>query len=122
LEALRRMRTDMGAGFDIVAVSWPGDRGIEVQTCLPDCWRVELVELSRGEILDIVRQVGVEGSEELQAVLVNQAHGRPGLAVTLALMAISGHVRNVANGDALFNRTQVISRNMAGDQSSTVLA
>lgn len=96
---LRQLRREMDAEFDIVAVSWPGQQA-EVAAALVGSSTFEVRELDRDQILQIIKEVGV-GSREMQALLVNQSLGRAGLAVTLAHAYISGHVREVAAGDAL---------------------
>ena len=55
----------------------------------------------RKQILSIIKEVGVEGPVDLQRHLVNQAHGRAGLAVTLARACVAGDVLGAVSGDAL---------------------
>lgn len=100
IAVLRRLRREMDAEFDIVAVSWPGQQA-EVAAALVGSQTFDVRELDRDQILEIVKEVGIAGPRELQALLVNQSLGRAGLAVTLAHACISGHVREVATGDAL---------------------
>lgn len=97
---LRQLRREMDAEFDIVAVSWPGQQA-EVAAALVGSQTFDVRELERDQILQIIKEVGVTDSREMQALLVNQSLGRAGLAVTLAHAYISGHVREVAAGDAL---------------------
>jgi hypothetical protein len=95
---LRKMDTDFG----IVAVSWPGARG-EIAGALPGAATLEIRELDRDQILQVVREVGIDGPRNLQALLVNQSLGRAGLAVTLAYACTMGGVGSVATGDALLS-------------------
>ena len=97
---IRRLRMEMDANFGIVAVTWPGQVPA-VSTALEDAVRVDVEELDRDQILSIIKEVGVEGPVELQHRLVDQAHGRAGLAVTLARACVTGKVREVVSGDAL---------------------
>ena len=97
---IRRLRMEMDADFSIVAVTWPGQVPA-VSTLLEDAVHVDVKELDRDQILSIIKEVGVEGSVELQRRLVDQAHGRAGLAVTLAWACVTGKVREVVSGDAL---------------------
>lgn len=100
IAVLRRLRLEMDAEFYIVAVSWPGQQA-EVAAALVGSQTFVVLELDRDQILEIIKEVGIAGPRELQALLVNQSLGRAGLAVTLAHGCISGHVREVAAGDAL---------------------
>jgi hypothetical protein len=97
---LRRLRQEIEATFDIVVVTWPGQLE-KVAAILPGSTTYEVRELDRGQILEIITEVGVAGPSELQATLVNQALGRAGLAVTLADACISGNVRGAATGHVL---------------------
>ena len=100
LSTLRQLRTQMGADFTIAAVTWPGS-GDEVAGALPGAAQFEIVELERDQILDVIEELGIEGPAALQAHLVNQAHGRVGLAVTLAYALLTGDLREVTAGDVL---------------------
>ena len=97
---LRRLRMEMDADFDIVAVTWPGQVAA-VSALLEDAAHVDVEELDRNQILNIIKEVGVEGPVDLQRHLVNQAHGRAGLAVTLARACVAGDVLGAVSGDAL---------------------
>ena len=120
LVELRHLRDEIGAVFRIVAVTWPGHAG-DVQSQL-QASRLFLIEpLPRDVILQVVEQVGVRGPVEFQRALVDQARGRPGLAATLALLAIRGAIHEVASGEALFRETEVVYRQLLGDQSATIL-
>jgi len=120
LAALRQLRREMDARFDVVAVTWPGQHELVAST-LPGASRYEIGELDRGQILEVVKEVGVAGPRELQARIVEQALGRPGLAVTLAYACISGYVHEVATGDALLNDLVVWFSRTLGDEARYVL-
>jgi hypothetical protein len=122
LVSLRRLREEMNAEFAIVAVTWPGYHQAEVAARLPGAWLHILEELTRDEIVEILRLIGLENaSDDLLRVLVNQARGRPGLAVTLASLVINGNIREVANGDALFRQVTVTSNRLTGAESGNIL-
>ena len=96
-----RLRKAMNADFALVATSWPGQKN-KVEGAFPETPLVlSLEELDRDQILAIVESVGIAGPEELQWQLILQAHGRPGLAVTLARACVSGYVMDVLAGEAL---------------------
>ena len=100
LSKLRQLRTQMGANFTIAAVTWPGSVD-EVSGALPGATRFKISELERDQILRVIEEMGIAGPVALQAHLVNQAHGRVGLAVTLAHASLTGSLREVTTGDVL---------------------
>jgi hypothetical protein len=101
LAQLRRLRTEQDVDFSIVASTWPGELP-DVSSMLPDSETFELRELERDQILEIIKEVGLQGPRDLLAHLVDQSWGRAGLAVTLAYACLRGHLTSVAKGDALF--------------------
>lgn len=121
LTRLRHLRDEIGGDFQIVAVTWPGSAE-NVEAHLGSAAAIEIGPLTRDEILEIVKQVGVRGPEELLRAIVDQARGRPGLAATMALMALSGKAEEVATGEALLQDTRVTYREMLGEPAASVLA
>jgi len=104
LASLRQMRTELGASFDIVASCWPGqnDKANVMQALAITEHKVREIELlSRDDIVAVIASAGITGSIELVRELVDQAEGKPGLAVTLAHLCLQGGVREVIVGDAL---------------------
>ena len=100
LTRLRQLRRQMGANFTIAAVTWPGSVD-DVAGALPGAAQFEIRELERDQILEVIKEMGILGPVALQAHLVNQAHGRVGLAVTLAQASLTDDLREVATGDVL---------------------
>ena len=117
---LRQLRTQMGASFTIAAVTWPGSVD-EVSGAVPDARLFEVRELERDQILEVIEEMGILGPVELQAHLVNQAHGRVGLAVTLAHASLTGGFREVATGDVLLRDIVGWYVRSIGDESRYVL-
>ena len=117
---LRQLRTQMGASFTIAAVTWPGSVD-EVSGAVPDAIPFEIRELERDQILEVIEEMGILGPVELQAHLVNQAHGRVGLAVTLAHASLTGGFREVATGDVLLRDIVGWYVRSIGDESRYVL-
>ncbi|MCL4552446.1 MAG: hypothetical protein M1305_02670, partial [Candidatus Marsarchaeota archaeon] len=102
LLTLQQMRAEIGANFSIIAVGWPGDQSTLVETLhLPNHRIHRLEPLTRDQIKEVVYGVGVRGPNELVREIVDQAEGRPGLAVTLGLLWLQGGRREVALGDTL---------------------
>ena len=100
IRAIRHLRREMDTNFGIVAVTWPAQADA-VAGLLEDATRIDIEELERDQILRIVKEAGVVAPSELQRLIVDQAHGRAGLAVTLAQACIAGHADEVATGEAL---------------------
>ena len=120
LAEARRLRREMDVDFDIVAVSWPGQADT-VQGSLPGADRVDVEELERDKILQVITEVGVAGPPDLQRLIVNQAHGCAGLAVTLARACVDGRVGDVATGDALLDDLARWYERTLGAESRQVL-
>ena len=120
LAEVRWLRREMGVDFDIVAVSWPGQADV-VQGSLPGADRVDVEELERDKILQVITEVGVAGPPDLQRLIVNQAHGCAGLAVTLASACVDGRVGDVATGDALLDDLARWYERTLGSESRQVL-
>ena len=100
IPAVRQMRREMEASFGIVAVSWPG-RADEVAALLPDAERIDVEELERDRIVEVIEAAGVAGPDGLQRLIADQADGRAGLAATLARACVAGRTREVEKGDVL---------------------
>ena len=120
LSRLRQLRAQMGSNFSIAAVTWPGSVD-EVGGALPGASHFEIRELERDQILKVIEEMGIVGPVALQAHLVNQAHGRVGLAVTLAHASLTGGLREVTTGDLL--RRDIVGwyARSIGDESRYVL-
>jgi hypothetical protein len=120
---LRQIRESTGAKYKILASSWPGDQGTITQTLnLSDAQIHNLDLLTRDEIVEVIKAAGVFGPTELVREIVNQAEGRPGLAVTLAHLCLVGGVREVAFGDALSGSILKFFEPVVGQRATAVLA
>ena len=120
---LRRLREEVGADFSIVATTWNG-AGEEVADVLnlTESDTHELQLLTRDEIVEVVHNSGVRGPTELVREIVNQAEGRPGLAVTLSYLCLRGGVSEVALGSALRRDTVTAFEGLVGEETAQVLA
>ena len=102
LEMLRHLRTEMQADFSLVAITWAWERDLgEVTAALPDAQRRELRLLPRHQILEILKQAGIEGPDDLLRELVDQAANKPGLAATIAHLWKRGAWQEILEGKAL---------------------
>jgi len=123
LSALRQLRAEISAEFDIVATSWNGEKDRVAQALLlPDSRIRELSLLTRDQIVEIIRHAGLGGPIELIREIVNQAEGRPGLAATLSWLSLNGDVEDVFYGDALGRSLGATFRRLVGERVTQVLA
>lgn len=119
---LKQIRDETGVEFSILATCWPGDRSLLVRALnLPTSQTLDLKQLTRDEIVEIIRDVGLAGPDSLIRELVTQSEGRPGLAVTLANLCLAGGVREVVTGDKLAETTLVIAAQTAGTEAGVIL-
>jgi hypothetical protein len=121
IAGVRQLRTAMDATFDIVCSTWPG-RLDDVRAQLGTPSSLELGLLERDQILELVKAVGVVGPTALLRLIVDQALGRPGLAVTLARACLQDRVGDVARGDALMRETVVAYRRLLDHRAASVMS
>ena len=123
LKDLRHIRETTGAKFSILASCWPGDKGIIKQALnLPESRVHSLDLLTRDEIVEVIKATGIRGPNQLVRELVDQAEGRPGLAVTLAHLCLQGGVQEVTLGDALSRDVLKFFEPIVGQAASEILA
>ena len=123
LTTLRQMRTEIGADFSVLASCWPGERrAISEILHLPSVDVRELEPLDRDQIVEVINGAGIGGPDRLVQEIVDQAEGRPGLAVTLSDLCLRGGVRDVALGDVLSGSLLRFFEPIMGSRSKIVLA
>jgi hypothetical protein len=99
---IKHIRETTRAGFEIIASCWPGDKYQVVETLnLSESSIFELDLLTRDQIVEVIKEAGLSGSNELIREIVNQSEGRPGLAVTLTDICLKGGVKEVILGDTI---------------------
>jgi hypothetical protein len=123
LSRLVRLRQEMEASFEIVAVTWNGGCEEVIEALGVPATRVHRLELlTRNEILGVIQNVGVEASEEVLRDLVSQSANKPGLAVTIASLWKQGSYQEVLEGTALTRTLTTFFRRFLGPESTDVLA
>ena len=123
LTELRQLREDIGASFEIIATCWPNaQQRITDSLNLPASHIHTLDLLTRDEIVEVVKSAGIQRPLELIREIVNQAQGRPGLAVTLVYLCLNGDIRKVALGDALSGSILSTFEPLVGKKASAILA
>ena len=95
-----RLRRETEVEFAVVVVTWPGYLR-EAKEFLPVAERVEVKELDRDEIIQVINAAGLMGPDELLREINDQVAGRAGLAVMLAEACLSGEPFEVATGRRL---------------------
>lgn len=102
IEDLIHLRLQTGAEFSILASCWPSFKetiaGL-LNLTQDEIHNIEL--LSRDEIVEVVNLAGIQGPNPLIREIVDQASGRPGLAVTLAFLCLQGGVPDLVSGAAI---------------------
>jgi len=99
---LKQLREEIGAQFNIIATCWPSDEhSLAPILNVPSAQIHSFVLLPRDSIVQVIKATGVGGPNQLIHELVNQAEGRPGLAVTLAHLCLQGDIHRVFLGEAL---------------------
>ena len=123
LVELRRLREETGADFSIVATAWKGEEDPVIEALgVPVLKTRQLGLLSRDEIVRVIEESGVRGPSWLIRDVVDQAEGRPGLAVTLSQMCLQGGAREVALGEHLLRYTVEAFGRLVGQGTTQVLA
>jgi len=106
LRSLVHFRKESEGVFRIVGTCWPAEQAKVAAVLQAGAEARELDRLTRDQIVEVIKAAGIAGPPEFVAELVNQADGRPGLAVTLCHICLRGDVRDVTLGDALAQDTR----------------
>ncbi|HEY3411930.1 MAG TPA: hypothetical protein VGM51_02625 [Armatimonadota bacterium] len=123
LRNLVHLRQEICADVAIVASTWPGRRDdvVGAMNLTTDHAR-DIGLLTRDEIVEVIKAAGVYGPNDLIRVIVDQADGRPGLAVTLVHLCLKGDVADVASGEALGRFIRSTFGPLVGDDAIGYLA
>ena len=100
--------------------TWPGQASV-VDAAMRDAVPIEVEELERDQIVQLVEAAGVAGPPDLQRLIVDQARGCAGLAVTLAQACVAGRAYDVATGRALLDDLAGWFGRTLGDESRHAL-
>lgn len=99
---LKQLRQATGSNFSILVSCWPGDvASIRATLELEDSNIHRLELLTRDQMVGVIKGAGLLGPKWLVQDIIEQADGRPGLAVTLARFCLKGDPRRVVLGDRL---------------------
>lgn len=122
LVELRGLRDELGAEFSIVATAWPS-HGEEaaVRLGVGDDLILRLLGLPRDLLAEIVRDAGVFGPPVLIGEILDQAQGRPGLAVALARACVRDGTADLATGESLLRSLRDALTGDVGEGSVALL-
>ena len=99
---LDQIRSEVGAGFRIIAASWPGAADAVRSTLnIGRTAELRLDPIDADTMVEIIKSIGVRGPDRLLWTIRKQAAGRPGLAATLAHLSLTGNVQDVFSGASL---------------------
>lgn len=103
IDLLRQLRADTRQSFDIIATCWPGEGdAVAHRLGISSRSQIRALELlTRNQIVELYRQLGIEGPPQILRHLVTMASNKPGLAATLAESWLAGDQRDVLTGEAL---------------------
>ena len=121
---LRHLRTEIDAGFEIVAATWwsARDRVAEALGSPAETQIHTLEGLTRNEVVEVYRRAGVEIPDEGMRELVDQAANNPGLAITLAQLVLRGEYDALIRGEALSKAVTAVFDGLIGERATPVLA
>lgn len=120
---LKQIREEIEANFSILASSWPGGtQAVANSLNLTRNHIYELELLTRDEVVKVVNSTGIKGPNRLIREIVDQAEGRPGLAVTLTNIYLRGEVKEVVLGNILTGQLLDFFKQTVGAQVSVILA
>ncbi len=122
IQQLVHLRAELGANFRVLAAIWPTEAKRVADLMSLTLHQVrELDRLTRNQVVEVVKSMGVIGPNWLVREIVNQAEGLPGLATALAHACKVDGVERVVRGDAL---VQMIDRlaDLLGDLAKPILA
>lgn len=125
LVALCDLREKVGAVFRIVASSWPADSDRDrVRTALdvPKSSVIDLPLLPRQELAEVVKLCGIQDPPALVAEILDQAAGRPGLAVTISRYIQSEGTEDLIDGRLLVRDLRSVLDDLDMGSATAVLA
>jgi hypothetical protein len=123
LARLVQLRRELSATFSILASVWPGDYASVAEVLGLPSSQIRVLELlTKDQIVQVIRSCGLVGPTALIREIVEQARGRPGLAVTLASLCCREGTREVALGTALKRSVHSFLEKLVGERAIEILA
>jgi hypothetical protein len=123
LVRLRHLRRELNLSFSIVATTWEWEKDKVIDDLGVSAGQVRKLELlTRNEILEVYRHLGVEGDSDTMRYLIDQAANRPGLAATIGTLWLRGEWQEVREGKALSRTLLTFFEQHVGPESTDILA
>ncbi|HEY3571871.1 MAG TPA: hypothetical protein VGP73_28335 [Thermoanaerobaculia bacterium] len=123
LVKLRHLRQEMKLSFSIVATTWEWEKDKVVDALGVSGSQVHRLELlTRDEIVEVYRRLGVQESPDTMRYLVDQAANKPGLAATIGMLWLQGEWQDVIKGEALSRTLLTFFQRHVGPESTDILA
>lgn len=99
---LIQLRNSTGVKFSILASCWPSFEAKIAEILNLSAQGIHRLDLlTRDEILAVIKSAGIQGPNGLIREIINQAQGRPGLAVTLVSHCLQGGVPDLLDGTVI---------------------
>src|SRR5947209_2136950 len=113
----------MKLSFSIVATTWEWEKDKVIDALGISEGQVRRLELlTRNEIVEVYRRLGVQESSDTMRYLVDQAANKPGLAATIGTLWLQGEWQDVVEGKALSRTLLTFFQQHVGPESTDVLA
>jgi hypothetical protein len=123
LVKLRHLREEMKLSFSIVATTWEWEKDKVIDALGVGEGQVHRLELlTRNEIVEVYRGLGVQESSDTMRYLVDQAANKPGLAATIGTLWLQGEWQAVIKGEALSRTLLTFFQQHVGPESTDILA
>lgn len=123
LQELARMRVDIDAEFSIHANCWPGyESQCRSILNLSSSETIELGLLAQDKICEILKSTGIGGPDTVLHLLIEQAAGKPGLAVVLAKACMKGQTEQVWTGELLADHLLMNRHVASAKEEQAILA
>ena len=107
----------------MILTCWPSEAPAIRNMChIAEAEVFELGLLGADTIIEIIKNIGLDGPDQLLAVIRQQAAGLPGLAATLAHLCLVGNVRGVVVGDAIVSQLAPALDTLLGRDAKRLLA
>jgi hypothetical protein len=120
---LKHFRKETEAKFRIIADCWPGERDAVISALnIGEKSVRELLLLDRGEIVQVINNLGIRGPTQLIRELVNQSCGRPGLVVTLCQLCLKNNIEEVVLGNAIARDIRGYFEQVIGRRAVAIIA
>ena len=123
LVRLRHLRQETKLAFSIIATTWEGGKDQVIEALGVGETQVRKLELlTRKEIVEVYRRLGVDEDPDTVRYLVDQAANKPGLAATIATLWLQGSWSEVIEGKTLSRTLLTFFDRFVSRESTDVLA